>query len=672
LRARGAELARVVNQRTRDLQAQKSFLRHVIDITPNHIFVKDLARRFTLVNRTLAEAHGRSVQDLIGKTAEDVFANVGEAKALGEGDLEAIRTGREQFIQEAKLTDSTGVVRWLQLVKCPLFDAAGKVSHVLGVGTDITQLRAAREAAESASRAKSEFLANMSHEIRTPMNGILGMTELALDTELTTEQREYLELVRKSGEALIGVIGDILDFSKIEAGKMDLDPVSFQLREHLESCVRPLALRAHQKGLELTCDIQPGVPQEVVTDPGRLRQIVVNLVGNAVKFTAVGEVAVTVAVDSQGPRQAVLHFTVRDTGIGIPPEKQATIFEAFSQADGSMARRFGGTGLGLTISSRLVGMMGGRIWLESQPGEGSCFHFTAPVELALERAAVAAEGEPVAQIALAGLRALIVDDNATNRRILGTMLEHWGMQAVLAAGGAETIELFSQTDPETGPFALLLVDAQMPGMDGFELVERLVKEADLSHTKVIMLTSSACSGDSARCRELGIAACLTKPIVPAQLSDAILAALGAELAVDVPRPVAAPAARPGESGLRVLLAEDNAVNQKLASRLLERRGHVVTVASNGRQALEILDKQSFDLVVLDVSMPEMDGFEATAAIRAREKSSGAHIPILAMTAHAMKGDRERCLAAGMDGYVAKPVQAAQLFAAIEAVTAARV
>ena len=337
LRARGAELARVVNERTRDLQAQKSFLRQVIDIAPNHIFVKDLARRFTLVNRTVAEAHGRSVEELIGKTAADIFANGGEAKALGEGDLEVFRTAREQFIQEAKLTDSTGLVRWLQLVKCPLFDEAGKVSHVLGVGTDITQLRAAREAAESASRAKSEFLANMSHEIRTPMNGILGMTELALDTQLTAEQREYLELVRKSGEALIGVIGDILDFSKIEAGKMDLDPVPFALREHLESCVRPLALRAGQKGLELTCDIQPGVPEEVVADPGRLRQIVVNLVGNAVKFTAAGEIAVAVAVEFRGPRQAVLHFTVRDTGIGIPPEKQATIFEAFSQADGSMA-----------------------------------------------------------------------------------------------------------------------------------------------------------------------------------------------------------------------------------------------------------------------------------------------------------------------------------------------
>jgi PAS domain S-box-containing protein len=666
LRARAAELARMVGERTRDLQTQKSFLQQVIDMTPNHIFVKDLEGRFTLVNRTLAEAHCRRIEDLIGKTAEEFIPDAGVAKNLRHEDLEVIRTSREQFLAEAKLTTATGQVRWLQLVKCPLFDQNGKVSQVLGVGTDITQLRATKEAAESASRAKSEFLANMSHEIRTPMNGILGMTELALDTELTAEQREYLELVRSSGEALLSVIGDILDFSKIEAGKLDLDPVPFPLRERLAHCVRPLAVRADQKGLELTCDIQPGVPEEVVADPGRLRQIVVNLVGNAVKFTECGEVAVAVEVESHGPDRAVLHFTVRDTGIGIAPEKQATIFEAFSQADGSMTRRFGGTGLGLTISSRLVDMMGGRMWLESQPGKGSCFHFTAPVGLAPGRAG----GEPVEQVRLAGLRALVVDDNATNRRILGTMLERWGMQPVLAAGGAEAMDLFRQSDPPATPFSLILVDAQMPGLDGFALVEWLLKQADLRHTTVMMLTSSGHSGDVARCRELGIAAYLTKPIMQAQLLDAVRAALGTKAAADKPCPAAGPAPRQTNPGLRVLLAEDNAVNQKLASRLLERRGHTVAVATNGRQALEMLDTQGFDLVVMDVSMPEMDGFEAAAAIRAREES-GAHIPILAMTAHAMKGDREKCLGAGMDGYVAKPVQAAQLFAAIDSVTAAR-
>jgi len=667
LRARAIELARLVGERTRDLQTQKTFLQQIIDIIPSLIFVKDLEGRFTLVNRAIARAASRSVQDVIGKTAEEILPDAAEAMSLRAGDLEVIRSSRSRFIPETKLTRATGQVHWLQTVKCPLFDQNGKVSHVLGVGTDITQLRAAKEAAESASRAKSEFLANMSHEIRTPMNGILGMTELALETELTTEQREYLELVRSSGESLLGVIGDVLDFSKIEAGKLDLDPVTFPLRERLMHCIRPLAVRAGQKGLELTCDIQPGVPEDVVADAGRLRQIVGNLVGNAVKFTESGEVALAVAVESRTPEQVVLHFTIRDTGIGIAPEKQATIFEAFSQADGSMTRRFGGTGLGLTISSRLVGMMGGRIWLESQPGQGSCFHFTAPVGLVPG----CAGREPVEPVQLAGLRALVVDDNATNRRILGTMLERWGMHPVLAAGGAEAMNLFPQSDTPANPFALILVDARMPDMDGFALVEWLVTQTDLRHTTVMMLTSSARSGDAARCRELDIAAYLTKPIMQAQLLDAVMAALGTKAVADKPRLAAGPLPLRSHSGLRVLLAEDNAVNQKLASRLLERRGHSVAVAANGRQALEMLDTQRFDLVVMDVSMPEMDGFEAAAAIRARERSTGAHIPILAMTAHAMKGDRERCLAAGMDSYVAKPVQAAQLFAAIESVTAAR-
>jgi PAS domain S-box-containing protein len=672
LRARAAELARVVGERTRDLQAQKKFLQQVIDITPNHIFVKDLEGRFTLVNRTLAEVHSLRAVDLIGKTAAEVVPDADDAKSLRNEDLEVMRTSREQFLAEAKLTTATGQVRWLQLVKCPLFNENGKVTHVLGVGTDITQLRAAKEAAEGASRAKSEFLANMSHEIRTPMNGILGMTELALDTDLTAEQREYLDMVRSSAEALLAVIGDVLDFSKIEAGKLDLDPVPFGLRAHLAHCVRPLAMRADQKGLELTCEIDPGVPDEVVADAGRLRQIVINLVGNAVKFTESGEVGLAVDVESRGPERAVLHFTIRDTGIGIAPEKQATIFEAFSQGDSSMTRKFGGTGLGLTISARLAGMMGGRIWLESQPGQGSCFHFTAPVGLAPGGAG----REPAEQVQLAGLRALVVDDNATNRRILGTVLERWGMLPVLASSAAEAMDLLRPEDASAGPFALILVDAQMPGQDGFALVEWLLKQADLGHTTMMMLSSAAQSGDAARCRELGIAAYLTKPVMQAQLWDAVRAALGTQAAPVKPFPAgpadpAGPPARPGTPGLRVLLAEDNAVNQKLASRLLERRGHTVAVAGNGRQALEMLDAQEFDLVVMDVSMPEMDGFEAAAAIRAREVSTGAHIPILAITAHAMKGDRERCLAAGMDGYVAKPVQAAQLFAAIDSVAAAR-
>jgi len=667
LRARAAQLARLVDERTRDLQTQKSFLQQVIDMAPNYIFVKDLEGRFTLVNRTAAEAQSLGVEDMIGKTAGDLFPDKAEVDVFAGADLEVMRTGRPQLLPEARLTTAAGQVRWLQLAKCPLFDENGKVKHILGVGSDITQVRAAKEAAESASRAKSEFLANMSHEIRTPMNGILGMTELALDTELSPEQREYLEMVRTSGEALLGVIGDILDFSKIEAGKLDLDPVAFPLRERLAHAVRPLAVRADQKGLELTCDVQPNVPEEVVADAGRLRQIVVNLLGNAIKFTESGEVALAVAVESREADRAILHFTVRDTGIGIAPENQASIFDAFSQADGSMTRRFGGTGLGLTISSRLVGLMGGRIWVESQPGEGSCFHFTAAVGLASGCAA----REPVAPDRLAGLRSLVVDDNATNRHILRTTLERWGMQPVLAAGGAEAMDLLRRGEPPVKPFGLILVDAQMPGLDGFAVIEWLAQQTHVHPATVMMLSSSPRPGDAARCRELGISTYLTKPIMRAQLLDGILNALGTQSAPDKPGPAAGPAPAQSNSGLRILLAEDDLVNQQVSSKVLERRGYSVAVAANGREALEMLDTQKFDLVVMDVSMPEVDGFEAVAAIRAREKSTGAHIPILAMTAHAMKGDREKCLAAGMDGYVAKPVQAAQLFAAIEDLTAAR-
>jgi two-component system, sensor histidine kinase and response regulator len=623
----------------------------------------------------------------------------------------AVRSGCEYQAEYRFRRGADGSHRWHLGRAVPVHDRQGQVARWFGTFTDIDDqkqyadaLRQARDAAEAANRAKSDFLATVSHEIRTPMNGILGMTELALDTELTPRQRDYLALVKSSADSLLTIINDLLDFSKIEAGKLELDLCPFDLRDTLGDTLKALASRAEARGLELACRVAPATPDTLIGDPGRLRQIIVNLVGNAIKFTRQGEVVVTVSVSSDqstgisnqlsvisdqssatskdSPGSSLitdhcslitLHFEVRDTGIGIPADKQRRIFQAFEQADTSVTREYGGTGLGLAISSRLVQMMGGEIWVQSEPGQGSTFHFTA--RFALGRAATVAPTPPVS---LEGLKVLVVDDNATNRRILEEMLTAWEMRPALADGAARALQLLEEARQADEPFVLLLVDVHMPEADGFSLIEQVRQRPGLAGAAVMMLTSGDRPGDAARSRELGVRAYLTKPVKQSDLFNSMVAALrptsgdrgsgagqdasAADLGRLAPR-------RP----LRVLLAEDNLVNQTLIVCRLEQRGDRVVVAGTGREALAVWEREPFDVVLMDVQMPEMSGFEATAAIRAREAAGegplpGHHTPIIALTASAMKGDRERCLAAGMDAYIPKPIRAAELFRVMDELT----
>lgn len=663
----------LVIERTAELAASEERARAIINLSSDAFVAMNGAGQIVEWNRQAETTFGWSREEVLERKLSETI--------VPEQYREGHRAGLAQFLESGKgsilnkrieitAVDRNGKEFPVELTVSPirferewLFSAF--VRDITSRNAADAELRQAKDAAEAANQAKSEFLANMSHEIRTPLNGIVGMTELALDTPLTPGQREYLSTVKSCTDSLLTVINDILDFSKIEAGKLSMDRVSFDLPDLLGETCKTLGFRAHQKNLELALRVAPDVPKYLLGDPGRLRQVVVNLIGNAIKFTKEGEVVIDVQVSQKTEKDVCLHFTVEDTGIGIPPSKQRSIFKAFEQADNSTTRLYGGTGLGLAIASKIIALMGGEIWVESLVGHGTTFHFTARFEMDF---AAADKPQPAEPVSLRDLRVLVVDDNATNRRILEEILRNWRMRPVLTANADEALAALDRAAAAGEAFPLVLLDAQMPEVDGFMLVERIKANPKIAGSMLMMLSSAAQLSDAQRCRQLGVSAYLTKPIKQSELLDTIVLLLcpGDDLREQVRKIKAdfAPAKKEDAPHYQILLAEDNPVNQRVACGILEKHCHSVTAVENGAEALKALAMQRFDLVLMDLQMPEMDGFAATAAIREKEKTSGGHLPIVAMTARAMKGDRECCLAAGMDGYISKPVNPKELLSAI--------
>ena len=649
-------------QAEESLRRREAQYRAVIETCADGFWMANEEGRILEVNDAYVRLSGYRREELVSMHISDLEAKEQPAETAAR-ILKIRQNGTDLFESLHRAKDGTV---WPVEANAAYWPSAGGRTMVFL--RDITErqrtesiLLKVKAAAEAANRAKSEFLANMSHEIRTPMNGVMGMLELALESDLTGPQRHYVEMAKISADSLLGIINDILDFSKIESGKLELEWTGFDLRETVGDTVKTLAARAQKKGLELILHVHPDVPTAVVGDPLRLSQVIVNLVGNAIKFTEHGEVVVQIATESRDDEQVGLHFCVTDTGCGIPPDKQQLIFDAFSQADSSTSRQFGGTGLGLTICTRLVGLMGGTIGVESEVGKGSSFHFTARFGRQLQTI-VEEHAEP---IAAEGLLALVVDDNATNLAVLEELLSNWRMRPKGVNGGREALAEMEAAAAQGAPYRLVLLDSQMPDLDGLDVAREIRQRPDLSEVILMLLSSDDKPGDMARCQELGISAFLRKPIKQSELLDAILTVLHQAPRktryITTPRP--APASQHGT--LHILLAEDNEVNQEYAVDLLQRRGHTVVVANNGPEALADWEMGTFDIILMDVQMPLMDGFAATAAIRQRENATGRHTPIIALTAHVMKGDRERCLAAGMDAYASKPLRPQELFAAID-------